>query len=205
MTYALPAGLARLQARQDLLVFEEITAISRAIIVAMNEGEYQVEIADGTSMTESTPTITITGSVTDPTVTLNSVININGDLIDVGVSGTNLAAIIYDINNSGLDNLTAGKTSDNRLQLVYTCIPSDWTMFIGASDQNASLGLNPITYTAATPQSVAYFQVWQEISDDRKIAHQLNTVIKHFESLGYVVDILENAQSQNTFKWTIYW
>jgi hypothetical protein len=205
MTYTVPAGLARLQARQDLIVFDEITAISRSIIVAMNQGEYQVEISDGTTMTECTPVIVIEGDVQNPVVDENSNINVDGNIIDIGISGTNLAAIIYDINEAGFANIRASKTADNRLSIQYTCTPSDWTTFIGPGDSNIALGLDPIIYTAETPSSVQYYQVWQEASDDRKIAHQLNTVTKHFETLGYVVDILENSQSQNTIKWTIYW
>lgn len=205
MTYSITAGIARLQARQDLIVFDEISAITRHIITAMNQGQYHVEISNNTPMTQCTPILNIIGSAIDPMLSSPGILNIGGNLISVGVSGNNLASVIFDINRSEFNNISANFTDDLKLIIQYTCPAHTWSVDVIATDAADELGLNAIEYFADVPESTEYYQAWLEASDDRRIIHQFTSVVSHFEKLGFVVEVVENTQSQNTFKWIIYW
>lgn len=54
MTYTVNSNTAQIISRNDLDIFDEITAISRQIIVSSNNGDYEATISSGTTMTDST-------------------------------------------------------------------------------------------------------------------------------------------------------
>lgn len=53
MTYNVNSNTAQIISRNDLTIFDEITAISRQIIISSNNGDYTASITDGTTMTDS--------------------------------------------------------------------------------------------------------------------------------------------------------
>ena len=55
MTIGLNAAQARAKSSQDMIVFEEQTAIMRQIITDSGLGKFESYVIDGTTMTESTP------------------------------------------------------------------------------------------------------------------------------------------------------
>ena len=205
MTYYINKTEARSMARADLTIYDEVNALMRQVIQDAGNGLYETTVSDGTTMTESTPTITITGTQANPTIVGTPTLIIAGTTITLGTSGTNLNSIISDINDSNTANLVASKNSSNNLVLTYTApANTTWNVVVGAGTANASLGLaDNITHTATNPDSVSYYQVWQGTIADRPKTDQMQQVILYFQNLGYTIDRLINSSTRKTFKWVI--
>lgn len=205
MTYFINKTEARAIARADLTIFNETQALMKQVITDASNGLYETTISDGTTMTESTPVITITGSVSNPTVTPGNSIIIAGNTILLGGTGTNLNSIIADINDyQGLSGLVASKNASNKLVLSYTAPASTtWSVTVGAGTANTELGLTAGTTNATNPESVTYHSVWQGNSTDKPKTDQMNQVIQYFQNLGYTIDRLINTTTNKTFKWVI--
>ena len=120
MTYAINKTEARTIARADLTIFNETQALMKQVITDSGNGLYETTITDGTTMTESTPTITITGTVANPTVSSLETVILGGQTVILGPSGTNLNAVIADINDANVSGLVASKNAANNLVLTYT-------------------------------------------------------------------------------------
>jgi hypothetical protein len=210
MTHELSATQARTLAYSDLVVHNEIDTIARQVITDAGNGLNQSVINDGTTMTESTPLITVTGSVANPTFTPADQIQLAGQAIALGVdanAGTGLDQAIADINNAAIAGLTAGKNDADQLVLTYNPSQSAWTFEIGAGTgtANADLGLTAATTTATDPDSVDYYNAWTGAVDDRAISTKMTQVINHFQSLGYNILRKKNTTTNNTFYWEVYW
>jgi hypothetical protein len=205
MTYALTSQQARTRSRQDLLIFQEINFIMEKIIVDSGNGLYSTIIKDGTTMTESTPIIEITGTVSNPVIAGPLTVIINGTTITLGTTGNNLNSIIADINDSSLTRVVASKNSENQLVLTQTSPENSefWDLEIGNGTANASLGLTTGTTHAVNPNSVEYFGVWQGITQNRAKQDQINQVVNYFQNLGYTIDIKTNTLTNKTFEWII--
>ena len=205
MTYFINKTEARAIARADLTIFNETQALMKQVITDAGNGLYETTISDGTTMTESTPVITITGSVSNPTVTPGNTIIIAGNTILLGGTGTNLNSIIADINDyQGVAGLVASKNASNRLVLSYTAPASTtWSVTVGAGTANTELGLSAGTTNAINPESVSYHSVWQGNATDKPKTDQMNQVIQYFQNLGYTIDRLINTTTNKTFKWVI--
>lgn len=54
MTYKVNSNTAQIISRNDLTIFDEITEISRQIIISSNAGDYEATVSTGTTMTDST-------------------------------------------------------------------------------------------------------------------------------------------------------
>lgn len=204
MTYYINKTQARTIARADLTIYNEVTELMKQVITDAGNGLYETTVSDGTTMTESTPVITITGSTANPTITGTPTLIIAGSTITLGTTGTNLNSVIADINDAAVSGLVASKDSSNRLVLTYTApAATTWNVVIGAGTANADLGLTASTYTATNPSSVSYFNVWQGSTSDRPQTDQMNQVILYFENLGYTIQRLKNTTTNKTFKWVI--
>lgn len=203
MTYYINKQEARSMARADLTIFDEVNAIMRQIITDAGNGLYETTVSDGTTMTESTPQISITGSVSNPTITGTPTLILGGSTITLGTSGTNLNAITADVNDANIPGLVAGKDNAN-LRILYTApAATAWQVAIGAGTANTDLGLTAGTTTATNPSSIDYFSVWQGVTNDRAKTDQMNQVISYFENLGYIISRLTNSATNRTFKWVI--
>ena len=204
MTYYINKTEDRSIARADLIIFNEVSALMKQVITDAGNGLYETTITDGTTMTESTPTITITGSVANPTVSSLETLIIAGQTIILGPSGTNLNAVISDINDAGVTGLVASKNAANNLVLTYTAVASTaWTVVLGAGTANANLGLTAQSYTATDPSSVSYYNVWNGTATDRAKSDQMNQVMEYFKNLGYTIDRLKNTTTNKNLKWVI--
>ena len=204
MTYAINKTEARTIARADLTIFNETQALMKQVITDAGNGLYETTITDGTTMTESTPTITITGTVANPTVSSLETVILGGQTVILGPSGTNLNAVIADINDANVSGLVASKNAANNLVLTYTApAATTWTFVLGAGTANTNLGLTAQTYTASNPDSVTYYNVWSGTTADRVKTDQMNQVIKYFENLGYTIERLKNTTTNKNFKWVI--
>jgi hypothetical protein len=157
-------------------------------------------------MTESTPTSTVTGTQSNPTITGTPTLIIAGVTITLGTSGTNLNAVIADINDAGVLGLVASKDAGNSLVLAYTHPQqASWSLEIGSGTANADLGLSASTVTPTTPASVTYNNVHTGAVTDRKSDDEMTQVRLYFTNLGYNIQQQTNATTGKTFKWIIYW
>lgn len=206
MTYQLNKTQARSHARSQLNIFDEVNTIMRKVIVASDAGNYNVTVDDGTTMTESTPISTITGTVTNPVITGTPTFIIAGSTITLGTSGTNLNAVISDINDANVTGLVASKDASNSLVLSYTHPQqTSWSVEIGSGTANTALGFSPSTVTPTTPASVNYNSVHTGGVTDRKSDDEMTQVRLYFTNLGYNIQQQTNAATGKTFKWIIYW
>ena len=172
MTYYINKTSARTIARADLTIFNETQALMKQVITDAGNGLYQTTVTDGTTMTESTPTITITGTVANPTVSSLETVILGGQTVILGPSGLNLNAVIADINDASVSGLVASKNAANNLVLTYTApAATTWTFVLGAGTANTNLGLTAQTYTASNPDSVAYYNVWSGTVADLSLIH----------------------------------
>lgn len=204
MSYSINSTNARLLARADLTIFNETQALMKQVITDAGNGLYQTTVSDGTEMTESTPTITITGSVVSPTITATPTVILGGQTVTLGTTGLSLNAVIADINDAAISGLVASKNSAKNLVLTYTApAATTWTFTIGAGTANADLGLTAATTTATNPTSVNYFDCWQGNSASRPKTDQMTQVILYFQQLGYTIDRLKNTTTGKTLKWSI--
>lgn len=204
MTYAINKTVARTIARSDLTIFNETQALMKQVITDAGNGLYETTITDGTTMTESTPTITITGTAANPTIVGTPTLIIAGVTVTLGTSGLNLNAVISDINDASITGLVASKNAANNLVLSYTVAQStSFTVAVGAGTANTALGLTATTSTATNPDSVAYFNTWQGTATDRVKTDQMNQVTLYFQNLGYTIERLKNTNTNKTIKWSI--
>lgn len=204
MTYSINSQQARTMARSSLVIFREINAIMEQVIADAQNGAYETVITNGTTMTESTPDIVVTGTVQNPTITGTPTVVLNGSTITLGTTGLNLNSIIADINDAGVSGVVASKNTSNQLVLTYTATQSTtWQFEIGAGTTNTDLGLTAGTTTATSPVSVSYYSVWQGTTTDRAKQDQMNQVIEYLETLGYNVYRQTNTATNKTFQWAI--
>ena len=204
MSYTINKTQARNIARADLTIFNETQALMKQVITDAGNGLYETTITDGTTMTESTPTITITGSVPNPTITATPTVILGGVTVTLGTTGTNLNAVIADINDAAVPGLVASKNAINNLVLTYTApAATTWTFTIGSGSANIDLGLTVGISTATNPDSVSYFTCWQGSTQDRAKTDQMNQVELYFKNLGYTITRLKNTTTNKTFKWVI--
>jgi phage tail sheath gpL-like len=204
MSYYINKNQARTIARADLTIFNETQALMKQVIQDADAGLYQTTVSDGTTMTESTPTITLTGTVANPTITATPTLIIAGSTITLGTTGTNLNSVIADINDAAVSGVVASKNSSNNLVITYTAPASTtWSVTVGAGTANTDLGLTAATTTATNPDSVTYYNVWQGSATDRVKTDQMNQVILYFQNLGYTIERLKNTSTNKNLKWVI--
>ncbi len=205
MSYGITATQAKVDARADSVIVDEVHTLMKQVIADAQAGNYSTTQSDGTTMTNSTPATTITGTVTNPTITGTPTLIVAGSTITLGTSGTNLNAVIADINDAAVTGLVASKSA-NKLVLTYThTAGTAYNVVIGAGTANTDLGLVAQTYTATNPASATYYNVWKGTQTDRAKTDQMNEVIEYFKGLGYHIERQNNTTTASTFKWVITW
>jgi hypothetical protein len=203
MTYNINSNQALSMARNDLTIFREINALMEQVISDATSGLYTTTVSDGTTMTNSTPDIVITGTVENPIIFDTPTFIIAGTTITLGSTGTNLNSIIADINDAGIPGLVASK-NNLYLVLTYTSVAqAEWSVTVGAGTANTDLGITAGTRTADNPASTDYYSVWSGATTDRAKADQLSQVTKYFQNLGYAIDLQANPATNKTLQWVI--
>ena len=142
MTRKLSSNDARSLARANLVIHDEVSAIARAVIVAADSGLYEIEVDDGTTMTESTPVLLLGGTVSNPTYVAGETLIFAGSTITLGTTGTDLNSAIMDINDAAIPGLCATKDTDNRLVIEYTALATAWSLDVGAGTANTRFGFS---------------------------------------------------------------
>lgn len=203
MSYYINKNEARATARNDLTIFNEVQALMKQVITDAGNGLYQTTISDATTMTESTPSVTVIGA-SDPTITGTPTLIIAGHTTTLGSTGTNLNSIIADINDASISGLVASKNTNNNLILTYEAPASTtWSVEVGSGTANTELGLTSGIINATDPSSVSYNSVWQGNIADRAKTDQMNQVELYFKNLGYSIDRVTNSVTGKTFNWVI--
>ena len=209
MTHSLTSTQAKTVSTSDLTIYNEIDTITRKIYSESLLGNLSAIIDDGTTMTESTPTITVTGTVSNPTFVANDTFVIAGSTVTLGngaTDGTGLNQAIADINDAAITGVVASKNSSNQLVITYTPTQSSWSLVVGAGTANTALGFSDnSTYTSSTPTSVSYYNAWTGLIDDRKLSYQMSRVSNHFQNQGFNIVQKKNTSTTTTFYWEIYW
>ena len=206
MNIGLNAAQARAKSNSDMIIYDEVQFLMKDIITQSAAGNYTSTITDGTTMTESTPEVIITGTVANPTIVVGETFSFNGTSVTLGTTGTNLNAIIADINDAAITGLVASKNATNNLVLTHN-IPAatSWTYIIDAATANNNLGLTANTYTPPNPQSNIYWHTWMGTGTNRGYKTQMDYIIKYFRDLGYRIERSTNSATNQTFQWDISW
>ena len=205
MNVGLNAAQARANSSQDMIVYKEVSAIMEAVITASDSGNFETQVNDGTTMTESTPSTLKIATVNNPVITVGNTLIINGSTITLGATGTNLNSIIADINDAAVPGVVASKDGGYLVLEIESMQGLTWEYSIGNGTANTELGLTAGNYMISNPASVDYFQVWQGTETNRSLQNQTNQVIKHFVNLGFKIEQVTNTYTNKTFKWHIYW
>ena len=72
------AADAKLQAQGNLVILQEVRAIEEAILTAVSSSLLNATVSDGTTMTMSTPVVSVTATVNNPTIVAAETFTING-------------------------------------------------------------------------------------------------------------------------------
>ena len=207
MAHDFTATQARTIATTDLVIYDEVDVINRAIIAAALAGDLDVQVTDGTTMTESTPTVTVVSSGAGA-FTPSATLTIAGTSVTLGDGvndGTGLEQAVADINNAAITGLTASEDG-SEITLSYEPPMSAWSLTLAeGSGGLAELGFTAGTTSSPTPASVSYFNVWSGQLTDRKQSYEFSQVTTHFQNLGFNIVAKTNTTTTNTFLWEIYW
>lgn len=194
---------ARSESLNQLTRHQEIREIEEAIFTAVAANSFDAYVSDDTIMTTSTPEIVSTGTVSSPTVTDTHQLNIDGTEITFdATTGASLNNIIDHINAAAITGVVASKNVD---KLVIT--KTGFTLNL----QNGTVGTPltsigmPVGIQTSTPVSLTYFNVWKSVTANTTYTNQMNSVIKYFTDLGYIIRRITNSNTGTTFKWYITW
>ena len=204
MAVMISAADAKLQGQGNLVLVKEVRAIEEAVLTAVDSSLMYATVADGTAMTMSTPTIEVTGTVNNPTLTASDTFLIN--TTTVTLSGTTLNSVVDDINTLAITGITASKTAVSGA-LKITSDNNNFSLIIAAGTGTVltNLGLAAST-TASTAVSKDYYNVWQGTVVNATYKRQMTEVVSNFTDLGYVITRQKNAATSNaTLKWYITW
>ena len=204
MAVMISAADAKLQGQGNLVLVKEVRAIEEAVLTAVDSSLMYATVADGTAMTMSTPTIEVTGTVNNPTLTASDTFLIN--TTTVTLSGTTLNSVVDDINTLAITGITASKTAVSGA-LKITSDNNNFSLIIAAGTGTVltNLGLAAST-TASTAVSKDYYNVWQGTVVNTTYKRQMTEVVSNFTDLGYVITRQKNAATSNaTLKLYITW
>jgi hypothetical protein len=204
MSIMISAADAKLQAQGNLVILQEVRAIEEAILTAVGSNLLYATVSDGTTMTMSTPAISVTATVNNPTTTANQTFTINST--PVTSSGTTINSMVDDINTLVMTGITASKTAVAGA-LKISSDNNNFTLIIAAGSGTllGDLGLTAAT-TTATAVSKDYYNVWQNTATNTTYTQQMSEVVQYFTDKGYTIVRQKNADTTNTtFKWYVTW
>lgn len=163
MTVFLTAAEARSSARSNLVIFDEVRAIERAILVASDAGDYDCTVRD-TAMTGTTVdswkdfhspivtlgTVGVSNAGSDPFVTVGHSIVLN--TVTVSFSGTSLTSVVNDVNSAfPAQEIVASSYLSSGSYYLRLYLASGNPLIIAAG---SGTGLSDVGLTAGTTQSI---------------------------------------------------
>lgn len=100
-------------------------------------------------------------------------------------------------------------TAENaRLNSKNDLIIFDEIVYITREIINESLDGNyqaTISSSTTMTNSQSYYNIWTGTSSDRQLQEQMNSVIQHFEKIGYTITRKTNQTTNNTLIWFVQW
>ena len=199
------ATQARTASTTDRVIYNEIDAVTRAVLAAALAGELTVVVDDGTIMTNSTPTITVIGTVTNPVVGGgDELLVIAGETITLSANN-DVDQIVATINDAAITGLVATKNAAQQVVIAYNPPAATWTLSVSVGTGADTIGVTVGAQTPSTPSSVSYHGVWSGQETDRKKSYEFAQVVQHFQNLGYSIMAKKNTDTGNTLKWELYW
>ncbi|MCS7316745.1 MAG: hypothetical protein NZZ41_00280 [Candidatus Dojkabacteria bacterium] len=197
--YFLTAIEARVGARKNLIIFNEVRAIEEGILNAIELGQLSVNV-ENTYMTDTT-TVFPVQNISSVNITTN-VFNTatphglsNGDIVRFQSTGLYPSPITF-----------------SRVYYVRVVTPTSFSLTLTLQDALSGTNIIDILSTGTgtlqfrkQSQSMLYFLVWKEIYKDRVLFDQMEVVINYFKRLGYGINRKTNQSTNVTFYWEILW
>ncbi len=204
MSIMISAADAKLQGQGNLVILKEVRAVEEAILTAVDAKLFNATVNDSTIMTMSTPAISVTGTVNNPTITVGHTFKINETTFTA--TGTTLNSLVDDINTVGVTGITASKSSVNGA-IIISSDNSNFTLTItvGTGTILSDIGITA-GVTASTAISKTYYSVWQNTATQTTYKQQMAEVVKYFTDKGYTIVRQTNPDTgSTTFKWYVTW
>ena len=175
-----------------MIIYDEVQFLMKDIITQSAAGNYNSTITDGTTMTESNLSYYYRYS-SHPTVVVGETPSFNGTPT-LGTTGTNLNAIIADINDAAITGLVASKNATNNLVLTQHSFISGHILLMRTANNN--LGLTANTYTPILKVMYIGIRGWVQVQIEA-IRPQMDYIIKYFRDLGYRIERSTNPSNSN--------
>lgn len=197
--YFLTALEARISARKNLIIFNEIRAIEEGILVAIDNGQLMVNV-ENTYMTDTT-TIFPVQNVFSVNISTDEIITsaphglLNGDIVRFQSTGIFPSPLTF-----------------TKIYYVRVITPTSFSLTNTKND--ALSGTNIINILSSgtgtlqfrkQSESMQYFLVWKEVYKDRVLFDQMDVVINYFKRLGYGINRKTNTSTNVTFYWELSW
>lgn len=189
---------ARIGARNNLVIFNEIRDIEFAILNAIDAGQLSVIVED-TFMTSTT---------LFSLITVESV-NTVTDVIESSIPHGLTSGVPVRFQSTGT---LPNPISQNFIYYANVIGPTEFRLALTQADAVAGTNLvninTPGTGTASfrqQSQSQLYYLAWKELFPNRVLEDQMNQVIQNFKNLQYSIVRKTNALTQSTFFWELQW
>lgn len=196
------AKTARINSANELAIYNEVDAISRAVLQASANNLYEASV-NNSPMTSPTRIVTITATETFPTITLPASIVINGTTVDL-TTGASVFEVAYDI-SSTISNVSATVVG-GKLTLEYRGDSTNSTIEIVENATTIELGLPTGLFQTSNNSGYLYAKSFEGTMSSRLHDEQMNSVIDFFKQLGYNISRqLNNNNNNDNFLWRIYW
>lgn len=189
---------ARIGARNNIVIFNEIRDIEFAILAAIDAGQLGVAV-ENTFMTNTalfSPVVVQSFNLTtDTIVTLTPHGLTSGVTVRFQSTGT-------------LPN----PISQNLFYYANVINATDFRLALTEADAVAGTNLvdinTPGTGTASVRQQIQsqiYYLAWKNLVPNRVLEDQMNQVIQNFKNLQYSIVRKTNPLTQSTFFWELQW
>jgi hypothetical protein len=180
----------------DLTTFNEVTAISLAVLNAASNNLYQTTVAGNTTMTNTVvnPFLVLNANLTANTLTVNNNGYSTGDSIQFTTTSSLPAplgaGVMYFVIVVNANSFKIATTQSN----AYAGI--------GITLTTLGIGINQVQKYAAAN---LYFQTWMGLITNLTYQNQMSMVSGYFSNLGYNITQSTNPATNSTFMWNIQW
>jgi hypothetical protein len=189
---------ARIGARNNIIIFNEIRDIEYAILTAIDAGQLSVAV-ENTFMTDTTQFLPVQIQQFDLFTDLIETLTPHGLVSGVPVRFQSTGTL-------------PNPVSQNLFYYAHVITPTDFKICITQPDAVAGINFidinTPGTGTASVrqqSQSELYYLAWKNLVPSRVLEDQMNQVIQNFKNLQYSIVRKTNPQTQNTFFWELQW
>lgn len=100
-------------------------------------------------------------------------------------------------------NATTARSNSRNNSVIHSEVRSIESAILANVDSGV-LYANVTSNTTMT-SNVAYYNVWNGVTEDPTKLDQMNYVKDYFVNLGYGVNVGVNATSNNTITWNVNW